>query len=50
MNVLRAIMYAFSTPLSTKEPSTAWEHDDQRVSRADQKRLRKAAKRAEDHR
>ena len=43
--VLQAILGAFSSPVGVKEPSRAWEHDDQRLSRADRKRLRKNAAR-----
>ena len=43
--VLQAILSAFSSPVGVKEPSRAWEHDDQRLSRADEKRLRKNAAR-----
>ena len=43
--LLQAILSAFSSPVGVKEPSRAWQHDDQRLNRADRKRLRKNAAR-----
>lgn len=42
---LQEILAVFGTPLQIKTPSCGWKHDDQRLTRADQKRLRKNAAR-----
>ena len=43
--ILRSILFSFASPVRAKASSCDWEHDEQRVSKADQKRLRKNAAR-----
>ena len=44
-SILRSILFVFASPFRAKEQVGDWEHDERRVSKADEKRLRKNAAR-----